>query len=169
MSSGEPLSSEDRAPVGYMKRTRDFYRALGYETDYVWARFEDVPFARPEKPVAETRLAIVTTSSPMERAEARRAGIKEVWSDSTVEPPAALFTDNVSWAKESTHTDDRESFVPIDALERLIARGRLGALADRFHGIPTRYSQRETREIEAPEILRRCREDGAEAALLIPL
>jgi len=31
-------------PVGYMERTRDYYRALGYAKDYVWAHFDDVPF-----------------------------------------------------------------------------------------------------------------------------
>jgi hypothetical protein len=35
--------------------------------------------------------------------------------------------------------------------------------------VPTEYSQRATSERDAPEILRRCREDGADAALLVPL
>jgi len=35
--------------------------------------------------------------------------------------------------------------------------------------VPTEYSQRRTTERDAPEILRRCREDGVEAALLAPL
>ena len=32
-------------PVPYMERTRQYYRALGYTKDYVWAKFDDVPFA----------------------------------------------------------------------------------------------------------------------------
>jgi hypothetical protein len=35
--------------------------------------------------------------------------------------------------------------------------------------VPTEYSQRRTREQDAPEILRRSREDGADAALLVPM
>jgi hypothetical protein len=35
--------------------------------------------------------------------------------------------------------------------------------------VPTEYSQRRTIEQDAPEILRRCREDEADAALLVPL
>jgi hypothetical protein len=59
------------------------------------------------------------------------------------------------------------SFLPIAALQG--ASGRIGALAERFHGVPTDYSQRRTQERDAPEILGRCREDGADAALLVPL
>ena len=46
--------------------------------------------------------------------------------------------------------------------------GRIGALTPRFHGAPTNRSHRVTIETDAPEILRRCREDGADAAILVP-
>ncbi len=45
----------------------------------------------------------------------------------------------------------------------------MGSLAARFHGVPTDYSQRRTLENDAPEILERCREDGVDVALLVPL
>jgi hypothetical protein len=38
----------------------------------------------------------------------------------------------------------------------------------RFHGAPTNRSHRVTVETDAPEILRRCRDDGADAAILVP-
>ena len=50
-----------------------------------------------------------------------------------------------------------------------IRAGRIGSLAARFHGVPTEYSQRRTIEQDGPEILRRCREDEVDAALLVPL
>ena len=37
----------------------------------------------------------------------------------------------------------------------------------RFHGAPTNRSHRET-EADLAELLRRCREDGADAAVLVP-
>ena len=46
--------------------------------------------------------------------------------------------------------------------------GRVGELAPRFHGAPTNRSQRHTIEVDAPEILARCREDGVDAAILVP-
>src|SRR5690349_23761472 len=50
-------------PVPYMERTRLYYRALGYEQDYTWAHFADVPFTRLAKPLADCRIGLVTTAS----------------------------------------------------------------------------------------------------------
>ena len=83
-------------------------------------------------------------------------------------PPATFDTD-LAWDKESTHTDDRETFLPIDAMRRLVSRGVIGGLARRFHRAPTNYSHAKTIEQDAPEILRRLREDKADAALLTAL
>jgi hypothetical protein len=62
-----------------------------------------------------------------------------------------------------------DSFFPIHHLQELVEAGRIGGLAARFHGVPTEYSQRRTIERDGPEILRRCREDEVDAALLVPL
>ena len=155
--------AEADAPVPYMERTRQYYRALGYAADYVWATFDDVPFAVPAKPLAELRIAFVTTSSP-----ADFDGVKRVWSGAVSPPPTSLFTDNVAWDKESTHTDDRASFLPIEAACELATDGLFKGLTARFHGVPTEYSQRKTREEDAPEILARVRQDEADAAVLCP-
>jgi D-proline reductase (dithiol) PrdB len=80
-----------------------------------------------------------------------------------------LFTDNVAWNKESTHTNDRASFLPIETAAELASEGLFGGLAARFHGVPTEYSQRKTLTEDAPEILSRVREDRADAAVLCPL
>ena len=48
------------------------------------------------------------------------------------------------------------------------AAGRIGSLGPRLHGAPTNRSHRVTLETDLPEILRRCREDGADAAVLVP-
>jgi D-proline reductase (dithiol) PrdB len=84
-------------------------------------------------------------------------------------PPPKLFTDNVAWDKESTHKDDRASFLPIEAASELASEGLFRGLAARFHGVPTGYSQRKTLTEDAPEILSCVREDRADAAVLYPL
>jgi hypothetical protein len=147
-----------------MERTRQYYRALGYANDYVWAKFDDVPFAPLARPLSELRIALITTASP-----ADFDGVKRVWSGAVSPPPSKLFTDNVAWDKESTHTDDRESFLPIEAASGWARGGIFKSLTARFHGVPTEYSQRKTRERDAPEILARLRQDGADAAILCPL
>jgi len=152
------------APIRYMERTRHYYRALGYKRDYVWANFADVPFTRLPKPLSQLRIALITTASP-----ADFDGVKRVWSGNISPPPPRLHTNSVAWDKESTHTNDRESFLPIEAASQLAAEGLFAGLTARFHGVPTEYSQRKTCEEDAPEILKRVREDGADAALLTPL
>ena len=156
--------AEQDAPIRYMERTRQYYRALGYANDYVWATFDDVPFTPLPRPLSELRIALITTASP-----ADFDGTKRVWSGAVSPPPSRLFTYNVAWDKESTHTDDRASFLPIEAASELAREGIFAGLTARFHGVPTEYSQRKTRERDAPEILARVREDGADAAMLMPL
>ena len=151
-------------PVRYMDRTRHYYRALGYTRDYIWATFNNVPFFQLGKPLSETRIVLITTASPPDFD-----GVKRVWSGHVSPPPPKLFTDNVAWDKESTHTKDRASFLPIEAVSELTSEGLLGGLGARFHGVPTEYSQRKTLTEDAPEILSCVREDGADAAVLCPL
>ena len=156
-------------PVPYMERTRHYYRALGYESDYVWAHFADVPFARLGKPLGECRIGLVTTASAPAAVRADGTVAKQVWSGAVSPPPERLVTDNVAWDRESTHTRDRESFLPIESAARLAGEGRFASLTAHFHGVPTEYSQRKTLELDAPQVLSRLRDDGADAAILCPL
>ena len=156
------------APVPYMARTRAYYRALGYQSDYVWARFDDVPFTPLAKPLDQCRVALLTTAGPPDRSNRDAKRRKQVWSGPVSQPPATFDTD-VAWDREATHTEDRETFLPIDAMRRLVERKVIGGLTERFHGVPTDYSHRKTLEHDAPELLRRIREGGADAALLTAL
>jgi hypothetical protein len=63
--------------------------------------------------------------------------------------------------------EDSGSWFPLPALRQAAARGRIGRVAPRFHGAPTNRSQRRTIEVDAPEIVARCRADGVDAALLV--
>ena len=154
--------------VRYIERTRDYYRALGYTTDYVWASFKAVPFARLAKPLREACVGLVTTAHPPDRSNHDAEGVRLVWSGLTT-PFAGVNTDDLAWDRESTHTEDPDSFLPIATTAALVRDGVIGALAARFHGVPTEYSQRKTREVDAPAILARLRADGADAALLSAL
>jgi hypothetical protein len=65
-------------------------------------------------------------------------------------------------------SDDSGTWFPLPALRRAAQRGRVGAIAARVHGVPTNRSQRHTLQVDAPQVLARCREDGADAAVLVP-
>ena len=156
-------------PVAYMERTRKYYRALGYDQDYVWSHYDDVPFAPLGKPLSDCRIGFVTTASPAGGPSLNDKGRKQVWSGATAPAPDDLFTMNVAWDKESTHTRDRESFLPIETVAGLAHDGLVGDIAERFHGVPTEYSQSKTIQRDAPEILDRIKGDGADAVILTPL
>ena len=63
-SSGFGFAVAHDAPIAYMQRIRDYYAALGYGPPYEWAHYADVPFQPLAKPLAQCRVAIVTTAAP---------------------------------------------------------------------------------------------------------
>lgn len=156
----------DASPVPYMERTRAYYAAQGFTNPYIWAHFDEVPFSPLSKPLAQSKLAIITTASLYDRTF---ADVREVASGPTDDPPQRLYGNDLEWDRKATHLDDVNSFFPLRHLEALVEAGRIGGITARFHCAPTEYSQRRTRTVDAPEILRRCREDGADAAMLVPL
>ena len=152
-------------PVAYMERTRRFYAAQGYEKPYSWAHHESIPFTRPKKPLSQSTLALITTAMPLTAAWQ----VRQVHSGSSAELPEALHTAELAWDKDATHTNDLGSYFPLKALHEFVADERLGALVERYHCVPTDYSQRHTLDIDAPKILMACQEDEVDVALLIPL
>src|SRR5689334_10664860 len=58
------FAPDEDSPVPYMKRTRDWYLALGYNNPYRYAHFLDVPFTPLEKPLAQSTVALLTTAAP---------------------------------------------------------------------------------------------------------
>ncbi len=152
--------------VHYMERTRNYYRALGYRSDYSWAHNTEVPFAQPNLALDKMTVAVVTTTSP---AGTTKKTLPNVWSADSNPVPESMYTNNLAWDKETTHTNDTGSFLPLVAMQQMVKNAELGAIAQRFHGVPTEYSQRQTLDNDAPEILKRVTEDAADAVLLVPL
>jgi D-proline reductase (dithiol) PrdB len=157
--------------VRYIDKTREYYRSLGYETPYRWAHFDQIPFTPLTRPLAECRVAVVTSSEVVVRDEPGGPDdlAREVYS-----LPAALAVERLvsrkdSYDRHATTLRDVDAFLPLTRLRELAAEGRVGGLASRFHVVYSEYSQGKTMEVDAPEILRRCREDGADAVLVIAI
>jgi D-proline reductase (dithiol) PrdB len=172
------LVFEHDAPIAYMQRTRDYYQALGYRVPYRWAHYaaDDVPFAPLTLPLARTRVALVTTAAPYQpeagdqgSGAAYNAAAKfyAVYSVAT-EPAPDLRIAHVAYDRAHTNAADPNTWLPLAQLHAAVRAGRIGALTPRVHGVPTNRSQRVTLQTDAPELLRRLREDGADAALLVP-
>jgi len=164
------------APIPYMRRTREYYAAIGYTTPYRWAHHIEAPFTPLRKPLNQSRLTIITTAAPY-RADkgdqgpgaAYNGGAKfyEAYSGDTAQTHD-LRISHIGYDRIHTAATDSGTWFPLPALLRAVAAERVGAVTPRFHGAPTNRSHRVTVETDAPEILRRCQEDGADAAILVP-
>ena len=165
----DDMPNDAEEPVPYMERTRHYYRALGYEKDYRWAQNDETPFSLLQKPLSQARIAIVVTSSRPGKYSDDNPPKQEVWSNLADIAPEHLYNQHLAWDKETTHTRDRESYLPLIAMQTLVKKGVIGAVVSRFHSVPTVYSQRETNTKDAPNILNRVWEDEADAVLLVPL
>jgi len=159
-----------RSFQSYIDKSREYYRAQGYEQAYRWAGFDSVPFTPPATPLSEAKVAIVTTSflHHHDSAFGAPATDKEVYHHPVDDVPERMFTDDLSWDKTATHTNDTESFLPVGSLRSLVDDGVIGELNHRFFGVPTEYSQRKT-GLDADRIAEWCAEDGVDIALLVPL
>lgn len=163
-------------PVAYIQRTRAWYLALGYDTPYVWAHYLDVPFAPLKKPLAHSRVALLTTAAPYQPDKGEQgpgapynaaAKFYRVYDgDTAIDHDLRIA--HVGIDRKHADLGDSGCWFPLPALRRAVAAGRIGELAPRFFGVPTNRSQRHTLEVDAPEIVAACRADGVDAALLVP-
>ena len=80
-----------------------------------------------------------------------------------------LDNHHLSWAKDETHTDDPETFLPLTRLDEAAAAGRIGSVSDRFYCLPTQYSHRKTQRHDTPQIIEWLREDDVDVVLMVPL
>ena len=164
------------APIPYMQRTRDYYRAIGYTTPYRWAQYLEAPFTPLRKPLAQARVTMITTAAPYQPGKGDQgpgaayngsAKFYVPYSGDTSQDHD-LRISHIGYDRTHTTATDSGTWNPLPALRAAVASGRIGALTRRFHGAPTNRSHRVTVETDAPEILRRCQEDGADAAILVP-
>lgn len=169
MNVGRGVGPTHRTFVSYIDKSRAYYLARGYSNPYRWAHFDDVPFALLQRPLSQGVVTLITTAHQLAGEGADTPPLRTVHSMPSADPPARLSTDGLFWDREATHTEDLDSYFPVYRLQEFVRDGRVGRLARQLHGVPTEYSQRSTMERDAPEILRRCQEDGADAALLVPL
>ena len=161
--------------VRYIARTRDYYLSKGYDKPYQWAHFDDVPFTPLAKPLSESRVVLITTSDiaikgvELDRDETAMVSIGGHYSFPADTPIDQYYSDSHGYDRHATTLEDIGAFFPVARLREAVDTGRIGGLTKRFHNACTAYSQRRTREQDAPEILKRCREDGAEVAVLTPV
>jgi len=169
-------ASPHDAPIPYLQRIRTYYSALGYAAPYEWAHYDNVPFHSLGRPLAECRIALVTTAAPYQPDKGEQgpgapynaaAKFYGVYSLDAAEDHDLRIA-HVAIDRVHTTAEDSGSYFPLPALRDAAAQGRIGTLAARFHGLPTNRSHRTTIETDCRELVARCKADGADAALLVP-
>ena len=157
--------------VRYIDKSREYYAAHGYEQPYAWATNDDAPFTPLAKPLAECKVGLITTAYflpddfvyriPSDLPRMPHVAARAEWPQ--------LNTQHLSWAKDETHTDDPESYLPFARLDEWAAEGRIGSVSDRFYCLPTQFSHRKTTKRDAPQVIEWLREDDVDVVLLVPL
>ena len=169
------LAAAHDVPVPYLQRTRSYYQALGYGAPYEWAHCTEVPFQRLLKPLSQCRVALITTAAPYRpklgdqgpgASYNASAKFYAVYSGDTAKDHD-LRISHLAIDRQHTTAADLGTYFPLAELRRAAAAGRIASLAPRFHGAPTNRSRRVTLEVDAPEIVARCKAEGVDAALLV--
>lgn len=160
-----------RSHVSYIDKSREYYAAHKYEKPYQWATNDDAPFAPLSKPLAECKVGVITTSYFLPDGFVYR-----VPSDMPRIPAVAergqvgnLDNEHLSWAKDETHTDDPESYLPLARLDEMAEAGRIGSVSDRFYCLPTQFSHRQTQKRDAPQVIEWLEEDDVDVVVMVPL
>ena len=172
--NGPRFAAPHDVPVSYIDRSREYYLAMGYPEPYRWAHLAEVPFTPLVKPLSQASIAAITTAAPImpgigEQGPGapmnRAAAFDEVYSVPSDNAPG-LGISHLHYDRDHTSAEDTRAFMPLPALSDAAAAGRIGAVAPRFHGAPTRYSHRRTMKQDGAELLARLREDETDAAIL---
>jgi D-proline reductase (dithiol) PrdB len=162
------------APIPYMQRIRDYYVALGYGAPYEWAHYAAAPFQPLKKPLAESRVTLITTAAPYQPGKGDQgpgapynaaAKFYKVYSGDTSKDHDVRIS-HVGIDRKHTTAEDSGTWFPLPELRRAAARCGIGAVAARFHGLPTNRSHRTTLDVDCPEVVARCKEDGVDVAIL---
>lgn len=163
-------------PIRYIDRTRRWYAALGFDTPYRWAENRDVPFTGLPRPLKNCRIALITTAALYD-PEKGEQGPGAAYNGAAkfyrtyrhrIDRRVDTRISHIAYDRDHTSAEDQASWLPLDALRRAEAAGRIGSLARHLHGAPTNRSRRITTDQDAPDILSAVRADGADAAILVP-
>jgi D-proline reductase (dithiol) PrdB len=164
--------------INYIERTHEYYRSQGYDKDYNYAQNEEIPFTSLKKPLSACRVTLVTTASfllldedgrPLEERKILGTNELEVFTAPSDWPADRIVSTSDDHDRYQTDMKDVNAFFPITRMQELLKEGAFGSLSKNFYRTLPNYSHRKTMEVDGPEILRQCREDHVDVALLTPV
>jgi D-proline reductase (dithiol) PrdB len=172
---GSDQAADHDVPIPYRERIGTYYQTLGYGAPYRWAHYADVPFTPLKKPLAESRIGLVTTAAPYQPDKGDQgpgaayngsAKFYTVYSGDTA-VDHDLRISHIGYDRIHTTATDSNTWFPLPLLREVAKSRRIGELASHFHGAPTNRSQRVTLEQDCPELYARLAQDKVDAAILV--
>ena len=172
---GSDQAPDHDIPIPYRERISRYYQTLGYGAPYRWAHYAEVPFAPLKKPLAQSRIGLITTAAPFQPDKGDQgpgapyngaAKFYRVYSGDGA-GDHDLRISHIGYDRAHTTAEDPNTWFPLPALRRSAEAGHIGEVASRFHGAPTDRSHRATLDRDCPELLRRVIEDRVDAVLLV--
>ena len=164
--------------VHYIEKTHEYYRNQGYEKTYNYAHNVEIPFSPLKKPLSESRVTLVTTASfvlmdeeghPLEEPMMLGTNEMEVFTAPSDWPADRILSTSEDHDRYQTDMEDVNAFFPTARMQEFLKEGVFGSLSKNYYRTLPNYSHRKTTEVDGPEILRQCREDNVDVALLSPV
>lgn len=167
--------------VNYIEKTQQYYLRKGYENVYRYAHNDDGPFTPLKKPVSESRLMLISSAGmefipdegpapePFKGINIGEKEKVEVFPIPSDIPREMLKYITGAHNRAESGMPDIDAFFPVTRLRELQAEGVIGSLARNYMRIRPCYSTSKTLKLDSPEVLRRCREDEVDVALLVPV
>jgi hypothetical protein len=163
-------------PISYINRTTSYYLGLGYDNPYQWARYDDVPFTIPVKPVNQMRVAILTTAAIYDPDKGDQSPGAAYNADAKfytvykapVTPPPDLRISHIAIDRDNTTAEDIGTYFPLEALQLAASEHNIGMAASWFYGFPTNRSQRTHLEIDIPALTQMLIADHIDALIAVP-
>src|SRR5437764_1344005 len=126
-ADGFGFAPDHDVPIPYRQRIRDYYQTLGYGAPYRWAHYAEVPFAPVTKPLAGSRVALVTTAAPYQPDKGEQgpgapynaaAKFYTIYSGDSA-GNHDLRISHIAYDRIHTTAEDSNSWLPLPALRRL--------------------------------------------------
>jgi D-proline reductase (dithiol) PrdB len=169
---------QERYPA-WLERARAMLEASDFKgafaADYPYVVNAEAPWTPPRKPLAQSRLAVLTTAGLYVKGEQPRFRDADVEGDWTFrELPGDAWVDQLEIAH--THFDharaeqDLNCVYPLERLRELMADGVIGSLAQRHYSISGYCTRADlVAEHTAPQIAQRLAQDGVDVLLHVPV
>lgn len=159
-------------PIAYVRRLNDHYRSQGF-TPYRWTVNETAPLTRPVKPLASSRVALLTSGgvsrkdAPPFHAQARNDLRVDAIERDT---PSTFFQIHDDYYDHRDAERDINCLFPLDRLRELAAEGVIGSVAPHhYSGFMGRtYVRSAVVNEAAPALARRLRDEEVDAIVLVP-